>query len=64
MDYLFVTETGVLFTLGMQLMQLSSENKDDFTKLTDNFGLYYQIWNDYHNLFRHEVISELLIVDI
>jgi geranylgeranyl pyrophosphate synthase len=48
----------------MQLMQLSSDNKDDFTKLTDNLGMYYQIWNDYHNLLMHEVFSELLVVDI
>jgi geranylgeranyl pyrophosphate synthase len=62
--YLFVTETGSTFTFEMQLMQLSSENKDDFTKLTDNLGLYYQIRNDYQNLFGHEVMSELLFVDI
>jgi geranylgeranyl diphosphate synthase type 3 len=54
----------VLFALEMQLMQLSSENKDDFTKLTDILGLYYQIRDDYLNLFRHEVNSELLVVDI
>jgi hypothetical protein len=64
MNYLFVTETGAEIALSIQLMQLSSENKDDFTKLTDNLGLYYTIRNDYHNLFMHEVISELLVVDI
>jgi hypothetical protein len=27
-------------------------------------GLYYQISNDYHNLFRQEVTSALLVLDI
>jgi geranylgeranyl diphosphate synthase type 3 len=60
MNFLFVTEAGELFTLGMQLMQLFSENKDNFTKLTDILGLYYQIWDDYHNLCKKQVNSELL----
>jgi hypothetical protein len=55
---LVVTEPGALFTLGIQLMQMSSKNKEDFTKLTGILGLYYQIWNDYRNLFRQEVTSE------
>jgi geranylgeranyl diphosphate synthase type 3 len=59
-----LTETGALFGLGIQLMQLFSENKTDFTKLTGIFGLYYQMSNDYRNLFRMEVISVLLVVDI
>jgi geranylgeranyl diphosphate synthase type 3 len=61
MNYLFVTETGAQFTIIMQLMQLFSENKDDFTKLTDTLGLYYQIWDDYHDLFKPEVSCELLV---
>jgi geranylgeranyl diphosphate synthase type 3 len=59
-----LTEAGALLHLGIQLMQLFSENKSDFTKLTDILGLYYQIYNDYRNLFRMEVTSELLVVDI
>jgi hypothetical protein len=58
------TETGAQFSLGIQLMQLFSENKADFTKLTGILGLYYQISNDYHNLFRQEVTSALLVLDI
>jgi hypothetical protein len=50
-----LTETGVLFSLGIQLMQLFSENQADFTKLTGILGLYYQISNDYRNLCRQEV---------
>jgi geranylgeranyl diphosphate synthase type 3 len=61
---LVLTETGALFSLGIQLMQLFSENKTDFTKLTGILGLYYQISNDYRNLFRQEVTSELLVLDI
>jgi geranylgeranyl diphosphate synthase type 3 len=57
-----LTETGALFSLGIQLMQLFSENKADFTKLTGILGLYYQISNDYCNLCKQEVTSELLVI--
>jgi len=59
-----LTETGALFSLGIQLMQLFSENTADFTKLTGILGLYYQISNDYCNLCRKEVTSELLVLNI
>jgi geranylgeranyl diphosphate synthase type 3 len=59
-----LTETGALFSRGIQLMQLFSENKADFTKLTGILGLYYQISNDYRNICRQEVTSELLVLDI
>jgi len=59
-----LTETGAMFSLGVQLLQLFSENKADFTKLTGIFGLYYQINDDYRNLCKPEVISELLVLDI
>ena len=45
-----------MFSFGMQMMQLCSENKADFTKLTGMLGRYYQIRNDYCNLCQHEVI--------
>jgi geranylgeranyl diphosphate synthase type 3 len=57
-----LTETGAKFSLGIQLMQLFGENKADFTKLTGILGLYFQISNDYSNLCRQEVTSELLII--
>jgi geranylgeranyl diphosphate synthase type 3 len=57
MNYLFVTETGAEGALILQLMQLFSENKDDFTKLTDILGLYAQISDDYNDLVRQEVNS-------
>jgi len=59
-----LTETGGLMCLGVQLMQLFSENKADFTKLLGILGVYYQIINDYYNLCWQEVISELLLLDI
>jgi hypothetical protein len=64
MIYLFVTETGAPITLGMQLMQLFSENRDDFTKLRDSLALFLQIFDDFFDLLRHEVNSELLESDI
>ena len=60
----FLTETGAQFSLGIQLLQLFSENKADFTKLTGILGLYYQISNDYRSLFRREVTSDLSVLDI
>jgi hypothetical protein len=59
-----LTEGGNLFHLGIQLLQLLSENKSDFTKLNEVFGLYAQIGNDYSIFFIMKVTSELLVVDI
>jgi geranylgeranyl diphosphate synthase type 3 len=58
-----LTETGLLLTFGIQLMQLFSENKADFTKRTGILGLYYQVFDDYRNIFRQEVTSELSVLD-
>jgi len=58
------TETGALLSLGIQLLQLFSENKADFTKLTGIFALYYQLYNEYRNICRQEVTSEILVLDI
>jgi len=43
-------KTGGLFMLAIRLMQLFSENEQDFTKLTGILGLYFQIQDDYLNL--------------
>jgi geranylgeranyl pyrophosphate synthase len=48
----------------MPLMQLFSENRDDFTKIPDSLGLFFQIFDDFFDLIRHEVNSELLESDI
>ncbi|TMW46775.1 hypothetical protein DOY81_008144 [Sarcophaga bullata] len=45
-----VRKTGGLFMLAIRLMQLFSENKQDFSKLTAILGLYFQIRDDYCNL--------------
>ncbi|KAJ9590090.1 hypothetical protein L9F63_016789, partial [Diploptera punctata] len=47
-------KTGGLFMLAVRLMQLFSENKADFTKLTGILGLYFQIRDDYCNLCLQE----------
>ncbi|XP_065361331.1 terpene synthase isoform X2 [Calliphora vicina] len=51
-DYKLMTvrKTGGLFMLAIRLMQLFSENKEDFSKLTAILGLYFQIRDDYCNL--------------
>jgi geranylgeranyl diphosphate synthase type 3 len=64
MTHLFVTETSSGLFLTVRLMQLFSENKDDFGKLTDMVGLYSQICDDYNDLLWQEVNSELLVSDI
>ncbi|GJQ72952.1 hypothetical protein Trydic_g1594 [Trypoxylus dichotomus] len=43
-------KTGGLFMLAIRLMQLFSENKSDFSKLTSILGLFFQIRDDYLNL--------------
>ena len=53
--YLFWTETSGMFIFGVQMMQLSSENKADFTKLAGTLGRYVQIRDDYCDLFLQEV---------
>ena len=59
-----LTEAGKMVILGIQLLQLFSENTADFTKLTDILVLYCQISNDYRNICRQEVTSELLVLDV
>lgn len=51
-DYkrIVIKKTGGLFGLAVRLMQLFSENKNDFTKLISIMGLYFQIRDDYANL--------------
>jgi hypothetical protein len=53
--YLFLTEKAITITLGVQVMQLFSENKTDFTKMTGIFGRYFQIRDDYCKLCLQEV---------
>ncbi|XP_055378685.1 terpene synthase [Condylostylus longicornis] len=55
-DYKLMTvrKTGGLFMLAIRLMQLFSNNKDDFTKLSAIMGLYFQIRDDYSNLSSKE----------
>ena len=52
---LFLTEAVGPFKFGVQMMQLFSENKADFTKLTGIFGRYFRIRDDYCSLCLHEV---------
>lgn len=50
-----IRKTGGLFMLAIRLMQLFSDNKRDFSKLTAILGLYFQIRDDYCNLICKEV---------
>ncbi|CAH0702732.1 unnamed protein product [Spodoptera exigua] len=45
-----IKKTGGLFMLAIRLMQLFSDNKSDFSKLSAILGLYFQIRDDYCNL--------------
>jgi geranylgeranyl diphosphate synthase type 3 len=58
-----LSETGGLFMLAIRLVQLFSDNKADFTKLTEILGLYFQIRDDYCNLSLQEVTSDLSFLD-
>ncbi|XP_071107195.1 geranylgeranyl pyrophosphate synthase-like isoform X1 [Haliotis cracherodii] len=55
-DYktMVIRKTGGLFGLAVRLMQLFSDNKSDFKPLLDVLGLYFQIRDDYANLYSKE----------
>lgn len=50
-----IRKTGGLFMLAIRLMQLFSNNTEDFLRLTAILGLYFQIRDDYCNLSLEEV---------
>ncbi|CAH1984228.1 unnamed protein product [Acanthoscelides obtectus] len=50
-----IRKTGGLFMLAIRLMQLFSDNKADFTKITAFLGLIFQIRDDYINLVSKDV---------
>ncbi|KAK7604807.1 hypothetical protein V9T40_005993 [Parthenolecanium corni] len=52
-----IRKTGGLFMLAIRLMQLFSDNKSNFKKLTELLGLYLQIRDDYCNLRSAEYTS-------
>lgn len=54
--FVLFSETGGLFMLAIRLMQLFSDYKSDFSKLSAILGLYFQIRDDYCNLRVQEVI--------
>ncbi|CAH8664078.1 unnamed protein product [Schistosoma rodhaini] len=49
-EAMVLCKTGGLFSLGVRLMQLFSENQTDYKPLLDAIGLFYQIRDDYANL--------------
>ncbi|XP_046392537.1 geranylgeranyl pyrophosphate synthase isoform X2 [Ischnura elegans] len=49
-----IMKTGGLFMLAIRLMQLFSDNKDDYTKLASILGLYFQVRDDLCNLAMQE----------
>uniref|UniRef100_A0A1L8DZQ0 Putative geranylgeranyl pyrophosphate synthase/polyprenyl synthetase n=1 Tax=Nyssomyia neivai TaxID=330878 RepID=A0A1L8DZQ0_9DIPT len=49
-----IRKTGGLFMLAIRLMQLFSDNRTDYTKLTALLGLYFQIRDDYCNLMSQD----------
>ncbi|XP_003703192.1 geranylgeranyl pyrophosphate synthase quemao isoform X1 [Megachile rotundata] len=49
-----IRKTGGLFNLAVRLMQLFSDCKEDYTALAGILGLYFQIRDDYCNLYLQE----------
>jgi hypothetical protein len=43
----------------LALLQVLSDNKTDFTKLSSTIALYLQIWDDYCNLCTKKVMFSL-----
>lgn len=52
--YIHLIETGGLFGLAVDLMQLFSENTSNFGPLLEALGLFFQIRDDYANLMSIE----------
>lgn len=52
-----IRKTGGLFMLAIRLMQLFSDNKGDYGKLTAILGLYFQIRDDYLNLVSEDYMQ-------
>ncbi|CAK9796968.1 Terpene synthase [Anthophora quadrimaculata] len=49
-----IRKTGGLFNLAVRLMQLFSDCKEDYTPLGGILGLYFQVRDDYCNLYLQE----------
>jgi hypothetical protein len=47
----FVLETGSIVLLTIELMQLFSENKSDFSEFAKILGKFFHIYDDYANLY-------------
>jgi geranylgeranyl pyrophosphate synthase len=58
---LFQIEIGGALMFEIGPMQLLSENKTNFSKLTRNFALIFQLWDDYYDLCLPQVMSELSV---
>lgn len=54
----YFSETGGLFMLAIRLMQLFSDNRADYAKITGILGLMFQIRDDLLNLVSHDVSIE------
>jgi len=49
--HMTICKTGALFKLAVKIMQAFSENKTDLTRLVELLGVYFQIMDDYLNLY-------------
>ncbi|KAJ8951201.1 hypothetical protein NQ314_007702 [Rhamnusium bicolor] len=52
-----IRKTGGLFMLAIRLMQLFSDNKADYTRITGILGLIFQIRDDYLNLMSKDYMQ-------
>ncbi|XP_043252398.1 geranylgeranyl pyrophosphate synthase-like isoform X1 [Colletes gigas] len=53
-----IRKTGVFFNTAVRFMQLFSNCKQDFTHLIETISVYYQIRNDYFDLYREEYTED------
>ena len=60
---LVLTEAHGILMFQIGVMQLLSDNKANFTQLTNTLALYGQIRNDYCNLHLEQVTSKLSFLD-
>ncbi|XP_072939652.1 terpene synthase-like isoform X2 [Epargyreus clarus] len=52
-------KAGSFFVMAVQLLQLFSNSKRDYTELAMRIGVYYPIVDDYYNLFHPEALMRL-----
>ncbi|XP_053989946.1 terpene synthase-like [Hylaeus volcanicus] len=58
-----IRKTGELFNLAVRLMQLFSDCKEDFVPLLETIGYYFQVRDDYFNLYSEKDLKNKIYAE-